>query len=219
MQTLASQSINSSRTHPPVINVHSKSPTIINNTTKPMEIALHAASTSMLINNDLEISFRRNVRGLDGAEDFGAFPLMKVADFADELPAAVVAKNGILIALNRTYMYPPLPHPGLAYKVPHSLSYKQISLTAAEFETTRPHFTTRRKHKHMYKVKILVDGTNALPAATPEPFILVPRLAYPTATLTQFNTKGTSLNDRATNLYIESRPTHPTPTPDPQKSS
>jgi hypothetical protein len=181
----------------------------MNNTTKPMEIVLHAASTSMLINNDLEISFRRNVRGLDGAEDFGAFPLMKFADFADELPAAVVAKNGILIALNRTYMYPPLPYPGLAYKVPHSLSYKQISLTVAEFETTRPHFTTQTKLKHMYKVEILVDGTNALPAATPEPFILVPRLASPTATLPQFTTKGTSLNDRATNLYIGVTPYTP----------
>tara|TARA_R110002003_G_scaffold214_2_gene16038 strand:+ start:513 stop:767 length:255 start_codon:yes stop_codon:yes gene_type:complete len=62
---------------------------------------------SIIIDDDLQISFRRTIRVPDNAQtsflppDLGAFPLEPVSRYADKMCAGMVAKSGLFFPMYR----------------------------------------------------------------------------------------------------------------------
>ena len=62
----------------------------------------------------LGVSFRRTIRVPDNQQpshlppDLGKFPLSKVSDYEQELPAAVVTKGGLFFPMHRKNSFPSL---------------------------------------------------------------------------------------------------------------
>jgi hypothetical protein len=72
---------------------------------KPLDVKLE--SDHVLVDNDLQISFRRTIRVPDNQQtsflppDLGAFPLLPVSKYAEQLPGVMTAKGGLFFPMYR----------------------------------------------------------------------------------------------------------------------
>jgi hypothetical protein len=75
-----------------------------------MSCRLMGGSSTFIVNEDLQISFKRTIRVPDNQKnsdlppDLGSFPLKKISDYADKLPESMASKDGLFFPMYREYL-------------------------------------------------------------------------------------------------------------------
>jgi hypothetical protein len=75
-----------------------------------MSCRLMGGSSIFIVNEDLQISFKRTVRVPDNQQNshlppsLGSFSLKEISDYADKLPESMASKGGLFFPMYREYL-------------------------------------------------------------------------------------------------------------------